>query len=120
MTVGGHTFEDIEVANTPEERTTGLMNRTELGANAGMLFRWDEAAEIRSFHMQNTLIPLDLIGIADGRVVSIDEMQPCEITPCISTRTAPATDALEINAGRSAELGIEAGDRVEISGVPCY
>ena len=105
-----HTFA-VEVVDTAEERSRGLMYRRELGADAGMLF--DFKTEIpASFWMKNTYIPLDMLFIrADGEIESIAE----RTTP-LSERSVeskgPVRYVLEINGGRSDELGITAGDRV--------
>src|SRR5690606_33362141 len=68
-----HTFV-IELALTPEEQQKGLMFRTELPENAGMLF-FHRACVPAAFWMKNTLLPLDMIFIAaDGRIARIAEM----------------------------------------------
>ncbi|MBA3592072.1 DUF192 domain-containing protein, partial [Methylibium sp.] len=58
-----------EVARTPEQRATGLMHRTALGANDGMLFVFDEPG-VQCFWMKNTLLPLSIAYLSDdGRIV---------------------------------------------------
>ena len=101
----------VEIADDEAEREQGLMYRTTLGPNAGMLFEWDRAAP-RAFWMKNTYIPLDIIYIgANGRVISVAAMtEPFSQTPIPSRGDAKAV--LEIAGGRAAELGIEIGDRV--------
>jgi uncharacterized protein len=98
----------IEVADEPEEQARGLMGRTELEDGYGMLFVWPES-EVRNFWMKDTLIPLDLIAIDDGKVVSVTTMQPCEADPCQRYRTEPARAALEVRAGWAEDHGIEVG-----------
>lgn len=98
----------IEVADEPVEQAQGLMGRTELEDGHGMLFVWSDSA-VRTFWMKSTLIPLDLIAIDDGRVVSITTMQPCEADPCQRYRTEPARAALEVRAGWAEDHGIEVG-----------
>ncbi len=62
---------DIELADTPYERQTGLMYRTEMNSNNGMLFIFEDSA-IRSFYMKNTLISLDLIFLNESlEIISI-------------------------------------------------
>ena len=62
---------DIELADTPYERQTGLMYRTEMNSNNGMLFVFEDSA-IRSFYMKNTLISLDLIFLNESlEIISI-------------------------------------------------
>lgn len=102
----------VEVVDTPETRQRGLMGRTSLVADAGMLFVWPEDAS-SSFHMKDTLIPLSIAFIgADGTVLRILDMEPCTADPC------PAYDprtsyrmALEMNKGAFTRLGIQEGDR---------
>ena len=103
---------EVEIADDEAEQRRGLMERTELAENAGMLFVFDREAP-RSFWMRNTLIPLSIAYIAaDGRIVDIQDMQPLDETSHPSTE--PAQYALEINQGFFAERGIEVGDVVEI------
>lgn len=64
-----------ELANTPKAREVGLMNRTSMPINSGMLFVFEEKAG-HCFWMNNTKIPLAIAFIADdGRIVNIEEMQ---------------------------------------------
>ena len=101
-----------EVADDPDEQARGLMGRSELAADTGMLFVWDDVAP-RSFFMEDTLIPLDLISIRAGRVVAVQGMVPCEADPCPITETPAADAALEVEAGTAARAGIEPGILVE-------
>ena len=107
---GTHSFE-VELALTDVERARGLMYRTELAPNKGMLFVFEDSAP-RSFWMRNTYIPLDIIFIrADGKILNIvRQARPRTDTPRQSVGRAVAV--LEIAGGRAAELGIEAGDHV--------
>ena len=64
-----------ELADTPKSREVGLMNRTNLPTNSGMLFVFEQKAG-NCFWMKNTKIPLSIAFIADdGKIVNIDEMQ---------------------------------------------
>ena len=101
----------VEIADSDAEREQGLMYRTSLAPDAGMLFIWDRAAP-RAFWMRNTYIPLDILYIgANGRVLSIAAMaQPFDETPIPSRGEAKAV--LELAGGRAAELGIDLGDQV--------
>ena len=112
-TSGGERVEvQVEIADERAEQQRGLMERTELAENAGMLFVF-ERDEPRSFWMRNTLIPLSIAYIAsDGRIVDIQDMQPLDDTSHPSA--APAQYALEVNQGFFAERGIGVGDVVEI------
>ena len=105
---GNHTF-DIELALTDEDRASGLMFRTELAPDKGMLFVFGDSAP-RSFWMHNTYIPLDIIFIRlDGKIINIvKKARPRTDTPRQSVGNAIAV--LEIAGGRADALGIEAGD----------
>ncbi|MDP8972651.1 MAG: DUF192 domain-containing protein [Actinomycetota bacterium] len=109
---GERTEVEVEIADDTAEQRRGLMERTELAENAGMLFVFDRE-EPRSFWMRNTLIPLSIAYIAsDGRIVDIQDMQPLDETSHPSAE--PAQYALEVNQGFFAERGIEAGNVVEV------
>jgi len=101
----------VEVARTAEEQAQGLMNRQSLGPDRGMIFPMDPPRDA-SFWMKNTLIPLDLIFVrADGTIARIEENAvPLSLEPIMSME--PVAAVLELAGGRSAELGIRAGDRV--------
>lgn len=96
-----------EVANTFEARAQGLMFRKYLGPNEGMLFVFPQA-ETHCMWMRNTLIPLSVAFLdAQGRIVSISEMQPqTETSHCA---TAPAKFALEMSGGWFAAKGLKPG-----------
>ena len=109
---GERTEVEVEIADDTAEQRRGLMERTELAENAGMLFVFDREAP-RSFWMRNTLIPLSIAYIAaDGRIVDIQDMQPLDETSHPSAE--PAQYALEVNQGFFAERGVRVGDVVEI------
>jgi uncharacterized protein len=105
---GDFTFH-VEIADTPEARQQGLMFRTELAADAGMLFDFGRERQV-AFWMQNTLIPLDMVFIgAKGTVKSIHaNAQPMDTTNIPSE--APVRFVLEIAGGRAAEIGLKPGD----------
>ena len=111
-TNGERTEVEVEIADDATEQRRGLMERTELAENAGMLFAFNREGP-RSFWMRNTLIPLSIAYIAsDGRIVDIQDMQPLDDTSHPSAE--PAQYALEVNQGFFAERGIEVGNVVEI------
>lgn len=107
---GDHVF-DVETAITPEEQRRGLMFRESLPENGGMIFPFD-FPRLASFWMRNTLIPLDMIFIrADGVITNIArETEPYTLDSYYSSE--PVIAVLEIDGGRAAELGIDAGDHV--------
>jgi uncharacterized protein len=110
---GGERVEvEVEIADDEAERRKGLMERTELVENAGMLFVFDREQPL-SFWMRNTVIPLSIAYIdAEGRIADIQDMQPLDETPHPSAE--PARYALEVNQGFFEERGVEVGDEVEV------
>jgi uncharacterized membrane protein (UPF0127 family) len=101
----------VEIARTPQEQATGLMNRQTLEPDRGMIFPYEPAQPV-AFWMKNTLIPLDMIFIRlDGTIGSIAaNTVPLSLEPVPSGE--PVRAVLEIAGGRSAELGLSAGDKV--------
>ena len=109
-TNGRHPFR-VEVARSEPEQAKGLMFRTAMGANEGMIFPM-EPARHASFWMKNTVIALDLVFIGpDKRIESIAaNAVPYSLSPIDSRGTVSAV--LELNAGRAAQLGLAPGDRI--------
>lgn len=105
----------VEVARTPDEQAMGLMNRQSLAPDRGMIFPYDPPRPA-AFWMKNTLIPLDMIFVRpDGTIGSIAaNTVPLSLEPVPSGE--PVAAVLEIPGGRSAELGLRAGDRVSWPG----
>lgn len=101
----------VEVARTPEEQAQGLMSRSSLAPDRGMIFPQVPPRQA-SFWMKNTLIPLDIIFVrTDGTIANIAENTvPLSLDPVLSVE--PVGAVLELAGGRTAELGIRAGDRV--------
>lgn len=102
----------VEVARTGPEQAKGLMFRTAMGPDEGMIFPMDPPRGA-SFWMRNTVIPLDIIFIGvDGRISNVAaNAEPYSERPLESAGLVKAV--LELNGGRAAELGIVPGDRVE-------
>ncbi|HVA78453.1 MAG TPA: DUF192 domain-containing protein [Candidatus Binataceae bacterium] len=105
----------VEVADTVARRETGLMYRSHLDEDAGMIFVF-AAPERQSFWMKNTEIPLDMI-FADsaGKIVGIvANAAPYTLTP--RGVDADALYVLEVNGGFAARHHVEAGDKFVFSG----
>ncbi|MBI3261394.1 DUF192 domain-containing protein [Candidatus Berkelbacteria bacterium] len=111
VTIAGQSF-SVERADTAEERARGLMGRLTLGEKQGMLFIFDDS-ESRSFWNQDTLIPLDVIFIDQGRVVAVEQLPKFDSAfgPITVSPETPAQYVLELNQGS----GVRVGDRVEIN-----
>ena len=68
---------EVEEADTPAERRHGLMGRTSLAADEGMVFLF-EGPVTSEFWMKDTLIPLSIaFWDEEGRIVGIRDMEPC-------------------------------------------
>jgi len=98
----------VKLAETEEQKASGLQNQTELAPNEGMLFVFDESEDV-SFWMKDTLIPLDIIFIDDEQeVISIYEGKP-NSEEFITEKNV--TFVLEVNIGS----GIQEGDELEFT-----
>jgi len=115
-TAEGDATLSVEIADTLDERTKGLMDRGSLAPDAGMVFLWREPTDT-TFGMQDTFIPLSIaFWDEDDRIVGILDMQPCEAALCPSYASpVPSAGAVEVNQGWFAEHGVEVGDRVELT-----
>ena len=105
----------VEFADTWELRAQGLMFRTKLCEDCGMLFQFDRS-RIVSMWMKNTLIPLDVAYFeSGGKIIDIKQMQPLDLSSVPSS--APVYYALEMNQGWFAKNGIKEGDSIKVSRV---
>jgi hypothetical protein len=113
---GGKHPVDAEVASTRDQRTRGLMWRTELAEGTGMIFLFDRD-DYLSFWMKNTLIPLDMIFIrSDFTIVGIVENAEPKTLSARSPGNAQSKYVLEVPAGWSAKIGLKPGLKVTIEG----
>ncbi|MGL4395101.1 MAG: DUF192 domain-containing protein [Hyphomicrobium sp.] len=108
---GGPIAFDVEVARTDVQKSVGLMFRTALGDQQGMLFPHDLSQELTMW-MRNTYISLDMLFIrGDGTIHRIAaSAEPLSETIIASQGLVRAV--LEIPGGAAARLGIKPGDRV--------
>ena len=106
-----HVF-TIELAKTPAEMERGLMFRTALAPDRGMLFLYADDRPV-SFWMKNTYIPLDLFFIdRHGAIVGIAE-RAVPLSTALIPSEMPVRAVLEVNGGTAQRLGIAVGDKVE-------
>ena len=112
-TIMGDRALGLEVAKTPQEQAIGLMFRTELPDDRGMLFPIEPARNVR-FWMKNVLIDLDMVFLREGVVQAIIPNVP----PCLSENCpnygpdVPVDGVIELRGGRAAQLGLKVGDRI--------
>jgi uncharacterized membrane protein (UPF0127 family) len=106
----------VQVADTPTERQTGLMGREGLSPYDGMAFVWEEPL-VTTFWMKDTLIPLSIaFWDADGRIISILDMDPCTEDPCPSYGPGePFVGAVEVARGTFERHGVAVGDRIGLT-----
>jgi uncharacterized membrane protein (UPF0127 family) len=117
----GNNVIKLEVASTNAEIQRGLMYRTSMPEDAGMVFIFHPARPV-TFWMYHTKIPLDMIFIKDGKIIKIFENVP----PCPSedsslcptypqSTTIVVTEVVEVNGGYAKRHGIKEGDDVSFS-----
>ena len=109
LTAGIHRI-SAQVAQSPQERSVGLMFRKEMPQAEGMLFVFGQPAQ-QCFWMKNTLLPLTAAFVADdGVIVNLADMKPQSTDSHCSTM--PVRYVLEMNQGWFAKKGIKAGARL--------
>ena len=113
LSAGMHVIR-AEVAQTPEEHSIGLMFRTSMPTNDGMLFIFDRPGQ-QCFWMKNTLLPLSVAFVADdGSITNIEAMKPQTLDSHCSTKDVRYV--LEMNEGWFAKRGIKPG--MKLQGAP--
>ena len=105
----------LEVPQTPEQQTIGLMYRTIIPINRGILFEFTPP-QIVDISMQNMLVPLDAIFLKDEQIKLIQvAMPPCNDNNCPTyTSDTPVDQVIELGGTRTLELGLKIGDRLPI------
>lgn len=102
---------DIEIADNEYETQTGLMYRSSMEAQQGMLFIFDDMA-MRSFYMKNTEIPLDIIFLDDKKQIVSFQKNARPFNENSLNSKFPAKYVLEINAGLADAWSLGLGDRI--------
>ncbi len=98
---------DVQLATSPEQRSTGLMFRGSMPTSEGMLFVFEESAQ-QCFWMKNTSMPLTAAFVAEnGVIVNLVDMKPQTTIPHCSAQ--PVRFVLEMNQGWFDRRGIKAG-----------
>jgi uncharacterized protein len=112
ITAQGALVIDVEITESMEEKARGLMFRTRLPDNGGMLFSYDTAQEITMW-MENTYIPLDMVFIRADGVVHRIEAWTEPFSRNIIASHGNVVACLELAGGAAQRFGLKAGDRVE-------
>jgi uncharacterized membrane protein (UPF0127 family) len=112
---GPHRF-TVEVAKTADEQERGLMYRTDIAKDGGMLFApyppEGGPPRVANFWMKNTPSPLDILFIrADGTIATLAE-NTVPFSEAKIPSGEPIAAVLELLGGRAADLGISEGDKV--------
>jgi len=111
MTIGHKTF-TLEIAASDAAHETGLMNRDSMPSDHGMIFVFTGESP-RTFWMKHTRIPLDILYVdATGKVVSVHQMKPFDLSP-VASRGA-ARYAIELNEGAATAAGVKDGDQLSL------
>ena len=110
LNAGMHLIQ-AELAQSPDERSIGLMFRQTMGTNEGMLFAFEQPGT-QCFWMKNTLLPLSAAFVADdGSIVNIEDMKPQTLDSHCSKK--PVRFVLEMNVGWFAKRGIKPGSKIQ-------
>ncbi|HLO50565.1 MAG TPA: DUF192 domain-containing protein [Kamptonema sp.] len=109
----------LEVTTTPEQQAMGLMYRTSLADDRGMLFSFNPPRSV-AFWMKNCKISLDMIFLRDGVVRAIAaNSPPCTADPCPTyDPKTPVDQVIELRGGRARSLGVKVGDRINVEFLP--
>lgn len=107
---------NLEVTRNPIEQSKGLMFRSTLPDDRGMLFNFNPPQEI-GFWMKNVPVPLDIVFIYQNKIVAIAaNALPCKAEPCpiYPTPSVVADRVIELRAGLTREMKLKLGDRVTV------
>jgi uncharacterized membrane protein (UPF0127 family) len=112
---GNHSYA-VEIADTDDERATGLMFRRSIPDESGMIFLYDPPQPVGMW-MRNTYIPLDMVFIAPDGTVRRIESNTEPFSTDIITSGGTVAAVLELNAGEAHKIGLKPGDRVVFPGL---
>jgi uncharacterized protein len=112
----GSVLVHVLVAQTQRQSSYGLMNRTSIPSDAGMIFLFQSETDL-SFYMKDTKIPLSIAFFdVNGKIENILDMDPCTKTPCRTYNPGmPYNGALEVNQGAFDKWGVAIGDTLHLT-----
>ena len=102
---------EVEIADEPDERAQGLMNRQSLADNAGMLFVYSQPQPVQ-FWMKNTPLSLDIVFVRDDGTIARIADHTTPMSEDLIPSGEPVRAVLEVKAGIMHQLGITVGDRL--------
>ena len=105
---------DIEIADTDQKTMQGLMYRSSMPQNAGMLFLMPRE-DIQGFWMRNTYIPLDMIFVNSNKQIVTIHANTTPMNESSYISTAPALYVVEVNAGYCNKNNIKEGDLIDFT-----
>ena len=105
---------DIEIADTDQKTMQGLMYRSSMPQNAGMLFLMPRE-DIQGFWMRNTYIPLDMIFVNSNKQIVTIHANTTPMNESSYISTAPALYVVEVNAGYCNKNNIKEGDKIDFT-----
>lgn len=109
---------ELEIAKTRQQQAMGLMYRTFLPPNRGMLFPFKPPQSVK-FWMKHCVMSLDMIFLREGKVIAIaPNTPPCKTDPCpVYGPNEPVDRVIEIRGGRATSIGLKVGDKVDVQEV---
>jgi len=116
--IGQSNLIKLEVAQTPDQIMRGLMFRTSMPEDAGMVFLFHPPQTV-NFWMYHTLMPLDMLFIKDGKIIKLFQaVPPCKSenpSDCAHYPDGPGlevSEVIEVNSGYAQRHGVKEGDQV--------
>jgi hypothetical protein len=103
----------VQVANTLQEQEQGLMYRTSLPEDNGMLFVFNTNS-VESFWMENTPLPLDMIFVSENLTINDINYNAKPESTTTFTSSSPCKYVVEVNGGYCVRHGISPGDKIKI------
>jgi uncharacterized protein len=106
----------LEEVKKFEQKQIGLMGRKSMDENHGMIFIYKKSS-LLNFWMKNTLIPLDMIFLANNKIVGIIANVPPCLTPSSCPSYGPnhiANQVIELNAGKAKKLKLKEGQTIKL------
>lgn len=108
---------DIEIPDTREEKSRGLMYRHVMGGTEGMVFMNDMSKQ-HFFWMKNTYIPLDMIFVDEKMQIVKIEKNTIPLSEKLIAVPKDAQYIIEVNAGFCDQQGIKIGYLIEMVRIP--